>query len=338
MVAEPFIFLTEDRQVDVRCCFAGDTPFFCVVDFIRRTSKRRMGPLDALQYWMHISLGLQQSEHDIANAFLHRFPGPYEKPNVCVNANGLLILYHHMDAMHGLVDERYRSEVTERLLQVEGGRGRQFIEDYDDGEIDAQMEEEGRRGLTEPPRGSRFWYVPSTKTGEEEENGDAEIPVEAALLAKTEENVRLQSALGQAAQAHEAEKRRLLDTTELLQKRIAELEQAHAQRRKADAFSLAALARQAGIHIPAEHANRLCKSVVARFRREFPGLELQKRHNVVHFPHEHEDTVERIMRAELMQLELAQLDKGHAAVIGCWNGGAGATMQFTQGGQANLSI
>ena len=95
MVAEPFIFLSSDRQVDVRCCMAGPTPLFCVVDFIRRTANRRMGPLDALQYWMDISLRLQ-SEHDVMHSFVYRFPGPYERPNVCVSANGLLVLYHHM--------------------------------------------------------------------------------------------------------------------------------------------------------------------------------------------------------------------------------------------------
>jgi hypothetical protein len=77
MVAEHFIFLSTDRLVNVRCCMAGDTQLFCVVDFIRRTANRRMGPLDALQYWMDISLRLQ-SEYDVTNSIVPRFPGPFE--------------------------------------------------------------------------------------------------------------------------------------------------------------------------------------------------------------------------------------------------------------------
>jgi hypothetical protein len=264
-----------------------------------------MGPSDAIQYWMHMSLRLQ-NEHDIANAFMFKFPGPYEKPNVCVSANGLLILYHHMDAMHGLVNEQYRPEVHERLLQVIAGQGGHYIEEHDDGEIDEQVSEEGGQGLTEPPAGSRFWYTPAIKT----RDGGVEAPIEAVLDSKTEENRALKAELSTKEAEFEAERRRMQSTSELLEKRIAELEQSagesstHAE----SALPLSTIARRAGMRLPQEHSSKLCKLVAAKFRSEFPHIALRKRHHVVCFPEAHADAVERSLRHELMQLELAQAE------------------------------
>ena len=309
MVAEPFIFLSTDRLVDVRCCMAGGTPLFCVVDFIRRTANRRMGPLDALQYWMDMSLRLQ-SEYDVMNSFVYQFPGPFERPNVCLNANGLLVLYHHMGTMHGLVNEGYRLEVERRLVEVAEGGGRQYIEEHDDGEIDEQMSGggEGR----EPPAGSRFWYVPMVKG---RDDGEEELPVEAALVREREESAALLAAVARKEAELEALRRRATDREALANTRILELEQLLSRKRGRDgAFNLGVVIRSMGLDIPEQSLGRLCKRVVTQFRRDHPAAALDRRQHVVFFPAEYRGDVERLLGAEFMQMELERLEREHVVV------------------------
>jgi hypothetical protein len=309
MVAEPFIFLSSDRLVDVRCCMAGRTPLFCVVDFIRRTANRRMGPLDALQYWMDISLRLQ-NEHDVMNSFVYRFPGPYERPNVCVNANGLLVLYHHMGAMHGLVNEAYQAEVTQRLMEVVEGRGAQYIEEYDDGEVDEQMleggGEEDHGGWTEPPRHSRFWYAPTVRN----DQGADEVPLEEAFERKCDEALELKAAIAHRDSELNASRQRTSSREGLLNTRILELEQALSRKRGRDtAFNLGAAIKCAGLDVPEHQLKGLCKRVVARFRRDHPSAALDRRQHVVHFPSEYRADVERLLRGEFLQMEMERSER-----------------------------
>ena len=313
MVAEPFIFLSEDRQVEVRCCRTKDTNLFCVKDFIRRTANRRMGPVDAVRLWMHISSALH-NEHDIVNSFVYKFPGPYERPNVCINANGLLVLYHHMDTMHGLVNEKYRDEVNQRLLQVVSGRGGQYIEEYDDGEIDAQMAEEDS-GSTEPlEKDSRAWYVPMTGMP----NGE-EIPVEMALEMQKRENEGLCVRL---AEMKESDKR-CCDALNQMKKRIAELEKeklpASLLCKRGNTFTLGSLVKHNGLSVLDKFRCKLFKRVVARFKIQFPATRLNKHHRVTYFSAEHRDDAERILHSEFLRMELERTEKEHW--VNCKSGG-----------------
>ena len=303
MVAEPFIFLSEDRQVDIRCCVTKGMHLFCVQDFIRRTANRRLGPLDAVQLWMHISSALK-NENDIVNSFLYRFPGPYEKPNVCVNANGLLMLYYQMDVMHGLVNEKYRAEVNERLLHVVSGLGERYMEEHDDGEIDAQTVEEGGCGLVEPPEGSRFWYVPVMEEGAAYGAIAAEVALGVAEREKGELGTRLARA--------EEENRRMLDQMDFLNKRVAELEEGRGlanveEKKVGGAFTLSSLVVKKGLEVVETLKCKLFKRVVAKFKSEFPSVKLRKNHHVVYFSAEYRDDVERVLQSEFLSMELERV-------------------------------
>ncbi len=305
MVAEPFVFLSVDRQVEVRCCLTRGTPLFCVVDFIRRTANRRMGPLDALQVWMHTSLMLQNKEHDIANAYVYKFPGPYERPNICVSANGLLVLYHHMDSAHGLVNKQYRMEVQERLMLLTTGKGVHFIEEYDDGEIEEQLKEEDGRGFTEPPANSKFWYVPTATVGTGEDVKDM-VPLEAALERRCAENEELESRLRLSEEELARERNRAQNTETLLKKRVQQLEEALPRKGGRDGgFTLNTLAKSLNLELEDQRfTSRLFKRVVAKFKREHPAVGLGRRQHVVHFPGECKDRVAGILEAECVRMKL----------------------------------
>jgi hypothetical protein len=295
MVAEQFIFLSSDRLVNVRCCVMDETPLFCVKDFIRRTANQRMGPLDALQYWMSISLTLL-GEKDIAVSHMHRFPGPYEKPSVCINANGLLVLLHHMDQMYSsLVNPTYRAEVNARLQEVIGGSGDKYIEDYDDGEVDAQVEEDV---FGQPPADSRFWYAPAVG-GED---------AQAALARLAEQNERLQTQLALQTSELAALKRNGERESELLKRRIAELEDEAASARD-PSFSLPALIRDLELRVPANRIKTLCKRVVKLFRDQHPGVGVNKRHQVAVFKPDDRECVELLLRHVHLQMDLEAAEK-----------------------------
>jgi len=306
MVAEPFIFLSKDRLVDVRCCRVNGVPYFCVKDFIRRTANQRMGPLDAVQYWISISLTLQH-ERDIMQSFVYKFPGPYEMPNVCLNANGLLILLHHMGEMFKLVNETYHDEVNARLQDVVDGDGDKYIEDYDDGEIDAQAKEIGDG--VDQPTDSRFWYKPLVKVdGNEKEC----VQVDLALRMATEKNKQLQTQVAMQEGEMENVKRESEMAYEALKKRIAGLErEAEANHLKDKSFSLSMLISELGLQIPTGQTKKLHKRVAELFKTQYPKAQLIKRRHVVFFRPDDKDNVEHILRHIHLQMELRAAEKGH---------------------------
>ena len=305
MPAEPFIFLSSDRLVDVRCCKVGNHRYFCVKDFIRRTANRRMGPLDALQYWMSISLTLQH-EKDIMHAYVFKFPGPYEKPSVCIKANGLMLLLHHMEAKHRLVSQTYRQEVFDRLKEVVEGDGEKYIEDYDDGEVDKQIAEEGMKGLTQPPNDSPFWYVPFVKVD------GAEVPIDVALKLQKEQTKILEEKLVHQEDELAVMKQDKGRMSHVLNARIAELEEEVERKRKRDgAFSLKVMIQNLGLDIPEDQIRALCRRVVTQCKKDNPKIELSKRQRVVYFAPDHKDEVEHILQQECLKLQLKQAEKDH---------------------------
>jgi hypothetical protein len=304
MVSEPFIFLSSDRLVNVRCCRVKDTPYFCVKDFIRRTAKRRMGPLDALQYWVSISLALQH-EVDIMRSYMYRFPGPYELPTVCVNANGLLLLLHHMDELHKLVDPAYRAEANKRLQDVLNGDGEQYIEDYDDGEIDSQTKEAGEGGFDQPAD-SCFWYSPTV------EIDGKDVTAAEALRLATDQGQKLQSRVTVLESEAAMLKRTNGRALEIQKNRIEELEQdIDARRTRIDSFSLTALISDLGLQISAKRIKPLCRRVASVFKKQFPERRLKTRHRVVIFNPDERDSVELILRQVHLRMELEADEREH---------------------------
>lgn len=307
MVSEPFIFLSSDRMVDVRCCKVKGIPFFCVKDFIRRTSSRPMGPLDALQYWMNISLCMEH-EYDVMNTYVYKFPGPYEKPEVCIAANGLLIVLHHLDTVYGLTNQTYRSEINTRLTEVIEGAGEQYIEEYDDGEIDAQLTEIGETCATTLPDDSRFWYTPTMKV----DNVDEEVTMEEAVRLGCEENKLLRSTLAKQTDEIRIVKRDAANVSIFLNGRIQELEQSIEHKYNMDnAFKLTALVQELGIEVRSEKLNPLCKRVVKMFRLEHPGASIVSRKGVLFFMPGEKSEVERLLRQEHMHMELELAECEH---------------------------
>jgi hypothetical protein len=307
MVSEPFIFLSSDRMVDVRYCKVKGIPFFCVKDFIRRTSSRPMGPLDALQYWVNISLCMEH-EYDVMNTYVYKFPGPYEKPEVCIAANGLLIVLHHLDTVYGLTNQTYRSEINARLTEVLEGAGEQYMEEHDDGEIDAQLTEIGETCATTPPDNSRFWYTPTVKV----ENVDEEVTMEEAVRIGCEENRSIRSTLAKQTDELRIARRDAASASNYLNGRIQELEQSIEHKYNMDnAFKLTALVQELGIEVRCEKLNPLCKRVVKQFRSEHPGASIVSRKGVLFFMPGEKAEVERLLRQEHMRMELEIAESEH---------------------------
>jgi len=303
MAPEPFIFLTHDKLVDIRCCKVKGTPYFCVKDFIRRIANRPMGPLDALQHWLSICLSLQY-EHDIMNTYVYKFAGPYERPEVCVTANGLLIVLHHLDTVHELVNHAYRAEVNSRLLEVAEGAGDRYIEDHDDGEVDAQMGGEG----ADLPEGSRFRYTPTVRVS----GADTEVTLDEAVRLERGENRRLTEKLARMEDELLLARQEAANVAALLNARIVDLERTIEHRYNMDnAFKLTTLIKEAGMDIARDRLNPLCKRVVRLFRAENPDSSVFNRKGVLFFMPDDREEMERIIRHEHLQMELEQAEAEH---------------------------
>ena len=198
MVAELMLCLSKDQSVQVRAFQDTDNDdkyFFCVKDFIRQTANKRMGPNDAMIYWLS-TLGSLSHEDAIMDSRNILFLGPYEQENVCISAEGLILLYHHMDIRFQLVNEQYRSEVQDVLQEIHTNKASMetHVQMFDDGEIDEQLKECAETG--EQPVDSKFYY--------KREAGD-DTDVQLQLIAKIKELeliVKTQS----AATQHEEKK------------------------------------------------------------------------------------------------------------------------------------
>jgi hypothetical protein len=165
MVAELTLFLSADDKVQVRAHRTrGGVEVYCVRDFIRMVANRDLSPTDAMTGWMGAASSEElRAEHAIQDQYGVRFEGAYEPRSVCLTAGGLLILLHYMDTQWGLVLEEYKEEVQQRLTDLVGGRGSEYVRDYDDGEVDEMMvamaEAQAKgEGLKAPPENWRYFY------------------------------------------------------------------------------------------------------------------------------------------------------------------------------------
>ena len=277
MVAELTLFLTKDREVQVRAYKSKKgNEFYCVKDFIRQTASKEMGPDDAMIYWLS-SLAKLMHEREIVDSRTVRFLGPYETPNICISAEGLLILYHHLGSRFAWVDEKYRSEVQNTLMDIIKKKSWEgYVEMHDDGEVEEQMAE-GCMGC--PPEGSKFHYkdeIDSIPTTDEEIKKTMEknallvkdliSKLEAKSLALTEANAKI-------------------DETNSTQER---------KKKKLSGFRISTLISEHRLLAP--DRDFLCKSVVSNFRTRFPERETFMRHGAVHFFEEDKSVVEALVQ------------------------------------------
>ena len=278
MVAELTLFLTKDQRVQVRAHKTnGGAELYCVKDFIRQTAGMRMGPDDAMLYWLS-SLANLVHEREILNVYLIQFAGPYETPTVCISAQGLLILYHHLNEKHPWVNQQYREEVQDTLMKITGCWDG-FVKMHDDGEIDEQLAERGDLELSRPPGGSRFNYA---------DEFDAEQLTSEQINQRMEESKRLLDESLLRVKTSESE-------IETIRTRLREYEAVQEnKRRKGAGFRLSSLT--ADLELSAADRDHVCKAVVASFRSRFPERDTFVKHGAVHFFSEDRPIVEALVR------------------------------------------
>ena len=290
MVAEPTLFLTKDREVQVRAYTTKrGKEVFCVKDFIRQTASKVMGPNDAMVYWLSSLAKLMHEEH-ILEQYMVQFPGPYEKGNVCIRAEGLLVLYEHLCTRFDWVNKQYESEVRSTLHAiVESKSAAAFVELFDDGEVDALLAERGDRDLDCPPEGSEFLYV-------DPEEG-------AKLKAVQEDRDRVVREL--IAQL-EAKSMALDEANAEIREIKAEQD---AKRRKHTGFTVSDVLKAKGLTVGAREV--FCKRLIAKFKALHPERAMFKRNDVACFCVEDRLIVEKMVDTEyeLMLLDEGRLDE-----------------------------
>jgi hypothetical protein len=255
MVAELTLFLTKDREVQVRAHKRRHgMEVFCVKDFIRQTASKTMGPNDAVVYWLSC-LGKLMHEDSILDQYMVKFLGPYEQANVCIRAEGLLLLYAHMCERFDWVEKKYQSEVRNTLFAIIASKtAAVHMEMFDDGEVEELLSERGDRDLTCPPGGSKFNYIePEVNEGLKASQAEHERAVN-ELIAKLE-------AANSKLKQYEADR----DT----------------KKRKQGGFKLADLVDENGAHSLVVCKDAFCKKVMAAFKTRYPDREPFKRHGAV---------------------------------------------------------
>ena len=280
------MFLTKDREVQVRAYKSKkDREFFCVKDFIRQTASKQMGPDDAMIYWLS-SFAKLMHEREIVDSRTVLFMGPYETPNICISAEGLLILYHHLSSRFAWVDEKYRSEVQGALMDIIKKKSWDgYVEMYDDGEVDEQIAEDC---VGCPPEGSKFHYkdeVDSKQMTDEEIN---------TIVQKNTGLIKDLISQLEAKSLALAEVKAKQDEGNIMQEK---------KKKKLTGFRTSSL-------LTAEHrlsvADRdfLCKTVISNFKTHFPDRETFSRHGTVHFFEEDKPIVQALVTEAYNQMML----------------------------------
>lgn len=291
MVAEPTLFLSKDRELQVRAFTTkSGKEVFCVKDFIRATSKKVMGPDDAMIYWLSSLMKLLH-EREVIDSRMVQFLGPYEKPEVCISAAGLLVLYHHLSSRFDLVEEAYRTEVQDVLADIVSSKSaKAYVEMHDDGEVDDQLAEMGDERWTRPPAGSKYEYrdeVDGKEMGGDEMNQVILSFNERLKLAEEERN----KAVNDLIRKLEAEKLASQKAKAKLSGYAADEE---ARKRKRTGFTAASVIEEKKWVI--ENRGSFCKSIVSAFKARFPSGKTFVRHGAVHFYSEDRPMVELLLQ------------------------------------------
>lgn len=291
MVAELTLFLSKDRQVQVRAHVTkSGKEVFCIKDFIRQTANKVMGPDDALIYWLSSQMKLLH-EREILDSRMVQFLGPYESPEICISAAGLLILYHHLGVRFDFVNEKHREEVQQRLCDIVTAKSAAaYVEMHDDGEIDEQLAEMGDEKWTEPPSGSKFEYrdvVDGVEMSGEQMNSMMKSFNE-RLKVSEEEKMKMVNDL---IVKLEAEKK----ANSAMKTQLSEFESSlEFKKRKKSGFSLTSMISEKGWNI--ENRETFCKNVVAQYKTSFPNNETFSRHGLIHFYAEDKQIVEVLLQ------------------------------------------
>jgi hypothetical protein len=286
MVAELTLFLTKDREVQVRAFTTKrGKEVFCIKDFIRQTASKTMGPNDAVVYWLSC-LGKLMHEDAILDQYMVKFPGPYEQANVCIRAEGLVLLYAHMCERFAWVEKKYQSEIRNVLFAiVERKTATAYMEMFDDGEVDELMVERGDRSLACPPEGSRFNYV--------EPELDAKLKVAEA---------EKQRAVNELIAKLEAKTLALDEANAKLREK--EEEEQDAKRHKKDGFTVADVLKAK--NLPLDSKEVFCKRLISKFKTAYPDRRTFKRHDTSYFYAEDRQIVEELAVAEYEMHLLAE--------------------------------
>ena len=156
--AEPMVFLTKDGSVKPRVHIEAATNkvFICGLDFVREASVRPDMPPDEGNAYIFKAISANMNERSLIYNKTILFPGPYEKPRHCFEAEGIYLIYEYMDSI-GLINKSYHKEVDSVLndLIEEKKNMRLFLKMHDDGER-AEQDLEACGRLTAPPVGSKF--------------------------------------------------------------------------------------------------------------------------------------------------------------------------------------
>jgi hypothetical protein len=271
MVAEPILFLSSDDKLQVRCL--RNPLLFCVKDFIREIANKEISADQANIYWLSIQLKYLH-ERDLQTGAAVKFPGPLEGHVVSISATGLLILMHYLGVHYGIVNEKYRVEIQDRLQEIiaDSSAVDKYVRDFDDGELDQIYASLGKD--------------------------------EAKITASSEDSVGMTETLAQLV----IERQKEIDE---LKSKIAEHENEEkaAKRLRMGSFCLKSLIPELELDIAKKYNDRLCRNVVSRFKREFPDNKTFLKRNVLYFSGDDRQLVESILHSEATKLKMRLIDK-----------------------------
>jgi len=302
--SELTLFLSKNKNVQVRAHItAKQKTVFCVKDFIRQTANRKLSPDDSLLCWLY-ALGKLSHEDAILDNIAVQFAGPYEKPNICIGAEGLLILYHFMGEDLKLVNEEYRTEVQDILMDIVSSKNHdQHILMHDDGEIQEILSEMGDEKWVCPPPDSKFHFIPTVHN----ENGDEE-PFDAVLKRHIQTEIQLR----ETVKGLEAKNSELSLQLETFTEPMLELKQLKAandrKRMRCEGVCVQELCTELALDIPEMHMATLCKKVINTFKADYPDNETFLKHKKTYFYLEDKDLITDLLNEEHLQLQLWMLD------------------------------
>ena len=233
------------------------------------------------------------------------FNGPYETPNICIGAQGLLLLYHYMGEELHLVNEKYRTEVQDVLLDIVNKRNvDQHVYMHDDGEIAGQLEERGDRVLSFPPPGSKYIFTPEVT------DADGNV-MSIDEFAENAENVKkmLQQAIEMLQKENAEIAARLRAQSEALTDYERLKEEENRKRKRKEAFCVKELITEGFPEVKEENVDVLCRNVIGAFKAAFPEREIFLKRGRTCFYPDDKPIVEALLFEEFHKLQLKLLEE-----------------------------
>ena len=287
---EPTVFLTSDRKVALRAHKLESTQewVFHVFDLIIKVGddKKKYAETPA-HVWVHAvtNIELPNPIHDCP---LITFDGPYEDPNgtPCVNALGLSVLYIHMLNYFGhRVIKEYENEVMATLKEMITSNNMR-VDKHDDGEVDPKWKrcDSGHAGMKR-----QYSFLV----------GDMEM-TEGEILSMRNDYIERMLKM---SEKHAEEKMKLSSALELAQNQVATLTAAQElETKKKSGFRLKELLDEMNVKVAdvSGFGYRIKKLFESD---EFNGTTF-KRRDVVHYFEEDRPTVEKLVRREMVLLDV----------------------------------